>query len=113
MAIMVVVMVVLAVSVVVVVLLVLMVMMVMMLVIMVMVVVMVVMLVLVMMLVVVMVVVMMPITVDDDTSKNQKKVSTLNMILQIVASELKDPIFHSNECHIGSFSSEATKHKQY
>ena len=26
----------------------------------------------------------------------------------IVASELKDPICHSNECQIGSFSSEAT-----
>ena len=26
----------------------------------------------------------------------------------IVASELKDPICHSNECLIGSFSSEAT-----
>ena len=25
-----------------------------------------------------------------------------------VASELKDPICHSNECQIGSFSSEAT-----
>ena len=30
-------------------------------------------------------------------------------IVQIVASELKDPICHSNECQIGSFSSEATK----
>ena len=31
------------------------------------------------------------------------------MIIQyIVASELKDPICHSNECQIGSFSSEAT-----
>ena len=29
--------------------------------------------------------------------------------LQIVASKLKDPICHSNECQIGSFSSEATK----
>ena len=28
----------------------------------------------------------------------------------IVASELKDPICHSNECQIGSFSSEATIH---
>ena len=26
----------------------------------------------------------------------------------IVVSELKDPICHSNECQIGSFSSEAT-----
>ena len=26
----------------------------------------------------------------------------------LVASELKDPICHSNECQIGSFSSEAT-----
>ena len=31
---------------------------------------------------------------------------------QNVASELKDPICHSNECQIGSFSSEATKSKQ-
>ena len=28
---------------------------------------------------------------------------------EIVASELKDPICHSNECQIGSFSSEAAK----
>ena len=28
--------------------------------------------------------------------------------IYIVASELKDPICHSNECQIGSFSSEAT-----
>ena len=28
--------------------------------------------------------------------------------VHIVASELKDPICHSNECQIGSFSSEAT-----
>ena len=28
---------------------------------------------------------------------------------QIVASELNDPICHSNECQIGSFSSEATR----
>ena len=32
--------------------------------------------------------------------------------LQIVASELKDPICHSDECQIGSFSSEATKCSQ-
>ena len=31
-----------------------------------------------------------------------------NNNLNIVASELKDPICHSNECQIGSFSSEAT-----
>ena len=30
--------------------------------------------------------------------------------LHTVASELKDPICHSNECQIGSFSSEATIH---
>ena len=29
-------------------------------------------------------------------------------ILDVVASKLKDPICHSNECEIGSFSSEAT-----
>ena len=29
-------------------------------------------------------------------------------IMYIVASELKDPICHSNECQIGSFSSRAT-----
>ena len=29
---------------------------------------------------------------------------------QIVASELKDPIWHSSEWQIGSFSSEATKY---
>ena len=29
-------------------------------------------------------------------------------IRYFVASELKDPICHSNECQIGSFSSEAT-----
>ena len=28
--------------------------------------------------------------------------------IHVVASELKDPICHSNECQIGSFSSEAT-----
>ena len=28
---------------------------------------------------------------------------------KIVASELKDPICHSDECQIGSFSSEATR----
>ena len=33
----------------------------------------------------------------------------MNYYHQIVASELKDPICHSNECQIGSFSSEATK----
>ena len=32
-------------------------------------------------------------------------------IIYIVASELKDPICHSNECQIGSFSSEATTSK--
>ena len=36
----------------------------------------------------------------------------INVILRkrryIVASELKDPICHSDECQIGSFSSEAT-----
>ena len=32
-----------------------------------------------------------------------------NSLHQIVASELKDPICHSNECQIGSFSSEATR----
>ena len=31
------------------------------------------------------------------------------LLKQIVASELKDPICHSDECQIGSFSSEATK----
>ena len=31
----------------------------------------------------------------------------------IVASELKDPICHSNECQIGSFSSEATIYYSY
>ena len=31
-----------------------------------------------------------------------------NAIGNFVASELKDPICHSNECQIGSFSSEAT-----
>ena len=30
---------------------------------------------------------------------------------EIVASELKDPICHSDECQIGSFSSEATKYQ--
>ena len=30
------------------------------------------------------------------------------IIEHIVASELKDPICHSDECQIGSFSSEAT-----
>ena len=30
------------------------------------------------------------------------------MCYHIVASELKDPICHSDECQIGSFSSEAT-----
>ena len=35
-------------------------------------------------------------------------VSKWMLILHIVASELKDPICHSNECQIGSFSSEAT-----
>ena len=32
-----------------------------------------------------------------------------NWTLQIVASELNDPICHSNECQIESFSAEATK----
>ena len=32
----------------------------------------------------------------------------VNYITDIVASELKDPICHSNECQIGSFISEAT-----
>ena len=31
------------------------------------------------------------------------------MYIEVVASELKDPICHSDECQIGSFSSEATK----
>ena len=31
------------------------------------------------------------------------------MRYHIVASELKDPICHSDECQIGSFSSEATR----
>ena len=31
--------------------------------------------------------------------------------IQFVASELKDPICHSDECQIGSFSSEATNLK--
>ena len=30
--------------------------------------------------------------------------------VKIVASELKDPTCHSNECQIGSFSSEATRY---
>ena len=34
------------------------------------------------------------------------------MYEHIVASELKDPICHSNECQIGSFSSEATIYKE-
>ena len=34
---------------------------------------------------------------------------TLDQLSQIVASELKDPIWHSLEWQIGSFSSEATK----
>ena len=33
---------------------------------------------------------------------------TILQFVYIVASELKDPICHSNECQIGSFSSEAT-----
>ena len=33
----------------------------------------------------------------------------VKMVRQIVASELKDPICHSDECQIGSFSSEATE----
>ena len=37
------------------------------------------------------------------------KRSHINM-KYIVASELKDPICHSDECQIGSFSSEATVH---
>ena len=32
------------------------------------------------------------------------------MMRQFVASELKDPICHSDECQIGSFSSEATNY---
>ena len=34
--------------------------------------------------------------------------STVKEVIYIVASELKDPICHSDECQIGSFSSEAT-----
>ena len=30
------------------------------------------------------------------------------VVVHIVASELKDPICHSDECQMGSFSSEAT-----
>ena len=37
------------------------------------------------------------------------KLAVIYLVHQnIVASELKDPICHSNECQIGSFSSEAT-----
>ena len=36
------------------------------------------------------------------------KVFCLLLSCNIVASELKDPICHSDECQIGSFSSEAT-----
>ena len=34
--------------------------------------------------------------------------SSFCLFIHIVALELKDPICHSNECQIGSFSSEAT-----
>ena len=41
----------------------------------------------------------------------RKIVQTVYYYGHIVASELKYPICHSNECQIGSFSSEATKLK--
>ena len=43
---------------------------------------------------------------EDTASKNTNIVCDF---CQIVASELNDPICHSDECQIGSFSSEATK----
>ena len=41
-------------------------------------------------------------------SNNTPATFCLAVIAYIVASSLKDPICHSNECQIGSFSSEAT-----
>ena len=44
------------------------------------------------------------------TTKVYPRAVRVNVFLKVhvVASELKDPICHSNECQIGSFSSEAT-----
>ena len=38
----------------------------------------------------------------------RKSIYHIHSTLYFVASELKDPICHSDECQIGSFSSEAT-----
>ena len=46
-----------------------------------------------------------------DLSKGSQE-SAIKVEVQIVASELKDPIWHSLEWQIGSFSSEATKCKE-
>ena len=44
---------------------------------------------------------------QSSTAKNVKEWQDLLLAIQIDASELNDPICHSNECQIGSFSSEA------
>ena len=43
-----------------------------------------------------------------DTSSTNGRYSETTLRQHIVAPELNDPICHSNECQIGSFSSEAT-----